>query len=240
MIEICRDHSTNVKRWRDGTDGAALVRGRHDRSQEAVPPRQRSPASQGPPRCTRSPRHGACHTRSLRYERRWPHSPSSRWPSPKFHGGRDILGTRGCVEKVTPAKIAAAERQQKALEMKRTGATYQSIANALGYRNRSSAADAVTRAFRDTVSKETANEIRLIELARLDSMWIVLWPLALSGDLKAAIDRCLRIMKRRASDLWHGCTPENGSSHDYRGRFPEGDRGGRTSDRCFRGSARRR
>ena len=24
-------------------------------------------------------------------KRRWPHSRSSRWPSPKFHGGRDIL-----------------------------------------------------------------------------------------------------------------------------------------------------
>jgi hypothetical protein len=77
-------------------------------------------------------------------------------------------GTRGCVEKVTPAKIAAAKRRQKALEMKRTGATSQSIANALGYRNRSSSADAVTCALRDTVSKETANEIRLIELAWLD------------------------------------------------------------------------
>ena len=54
--------------------------------------------------------------------------------------------------------------------MKKIGATYQSIANALGYRNRSSAADALTRALRDTVSKETANEIRLIELERLDSM----------------------------------------------------------------------
>jgi hypothetical protein len=107
-------------------------------------------------------------------------------------------GTRGCVERVTPAKIVAAERQQKALEMKRTGATYQQIAYALGYRNRSSAADAVTRAMRDTVSKETANELRLLELARLDSMWMVLWPLTLKADLKA-IDRCLRIMERRAA-----------------------------------------
>jgi hypothetical protein len=106
--------------------------------------------------------------------------------------------TRGCVERVTPAKIAAAERQQKALEMKRIGATYQQIANALGYRNRSSAADAVTRALRSTISKETANELRLIELARLDTMWIVLWPQVLAGDLKA-VDRCLRIMERRAA-----------------------------------------
>jgi hypothetical protein len=107
-------------------------------------------------------------------------------------------GTRGCVEKVTPAKISAAERQQKALEMKRTGATYQQIANALGYRNRSSSADAVTRALRATVSKETAHELRLIELARLDAMWLVLWPRVLSGDLNA-VDRCLRIMERRAA-----------------------------------------
>jgi hypothetical protein len=56
----------------------------------------------------------------------------------------------------------------------------------------------VTRALRDTVSKETANELRALELDRLDSMWIVVWPLVLQGDLKA-IDRCLRIMERRAA-----------------------------------------
>ncbi len=37
MIEICRDHSTNVKRWRDGPDGAAVMRRRHGRSLQALP-----------------------------------------------------------------------------------------------------------------------------------------------------------------------------------------------------------
>jgi hypothetical protein len=41
MISICRDHSANVKRWRDG---AALVRRRNGRGRQAVPPRQRPPA----------------------------------------------------------------------------------------------------------------------------------------------------------------------------------------------------
>ncbi len=77
--------------------------------------------------------------------------------------------TRGCVEKVTPAKILAAERQQKALEMKKFGATNQAIPNALGYRNRSSAADAVTRALRGSVSNETANEIRHVQTPELSS-----------------------------------------------------------------------
>jgi len=36
MIEICRDHSTNVKRWRDGPNGAALVRCRDGRSRQTV------------------------------------------------------------------------------------------------------------------------------------------------------------------------------------------------------------
>jgi hypothetical protein len=61
-----------------------------------------------------------------------------------------------------------------------------------------SAADAVTPTMRATVSKETANELRRIELARLVSMWMAVYPKALNGDLKA-VDRCLRIMECRAA-----------------------------------------
>ena len=41
MISICRTHASNVKNWRDGHDGAALVRRRDGRGRQAVPPRQR-------------------------------------------------------------------------------------------------------------------------------------------------------------------------------------------------------
>jgi hypothetical protein len=106
--------------------------------------------------------------------------------------------TRGCVERATPAKIAAAERQAKALELRKSGATFESIALALGYKNRSSAADAVTRALRDTVPAELVNEVRFIENLRLDEMFKRTYTKAMQGDLKA-VDSCLRIMARRAA-----------------------------------------
>src|SRR5262249_3389812 len=62
MIEICREHSKNVTRWRDH-NGAALVRGRHDRSREAIPPRQRPSAPAPPSRRARRVLHRECHCR---------------------------------------------------------------------------------------------------------------------------------------------------------------------------------
>ena len=49
MICIARDHSRNVKNWQSGQHGAALVRRRHGRSRQAVPPRQRAPAPRRSP-----------------------------------------------------------------------------------------------------------------------------------------------------------------------------------------------
>jgi hypothetical protein len=106
--------------------------------------------------------------------------------------------TRGCVEKATPAKIAAAERQRNALELRMAGATFQAIADALGYGNRSSATDAITRALRDTTPKELTDEVRRIENERLDALWRPMYLRAIGGDY-LAVDRCLRIMARRAA-----------------------------------------
>ena len=108
------------------------------------------------------------------------------------------IRTRGCVERATPAKIDAAERQAKALELRKGGATFQSIADRLAYRNRSSAADAVTRALRDTVPRELAKELRELENLRLDAMFAAVYPKAIQGTGKA-VDTCLRIMARRAA-----------------------------------------
>ena len=62
MIGICRDHSRNVKRWRGRSDGAALVRCRNGRSEQAVPPRQRTPPPAHPPSSARK----ACRRRNCR------------------------------------------------------------------------------------------------------------------------------------------------------------------------------
>jgi hypothetical protein len=106
--------------------------------------------------------------------------------------------TRGCVERATPAKIAAAERQRKAVELRMAGLTFQAIADTLGYANRSSATDAVTRALRDTVPKELTDELRQIENQRLDRLYGPMYARALAGDHRA-VDACLRIMARRAA-----------------------------------------
>ena len=82
VISICREHISNIKRWRRA-DGAALVRG-HGRGRQAVPPRQRSLAPQraayrARPACGRRDRH---RTRSQRNRDR---SLTIAGPLPTFH-----------------------------------------------------------------------------------------------------------------------------------------------------------
>jgi hypothetical protein len=78
------------------------------------------------------------------------------------------------------------------------GATYQAIADSLGYGNRSSAADAIMRAMKATVPKELTDEVRRMENERLDRLWGPMWVKALNGDTRA-VDSYLRIMARRAA-----------------------------------------
>ncbi len=91
MIEISRDHSTNVKRWRDGQMVLRWCAAGDGRGVQAVPPRQRLHA---PPRVAQSPRSP---------RRRGPHPDRLQQggrcltitgPPPKFHGTRDILPAR--------------------------------------------------------------------------------------------------------------------------------------------------
>jgi hypothetical protein len=92
-----------------------------------------------------------------------------------------------------------AEQQRKALELRKAGATYDQIADQLGLANRSVAWKLVKTAI-DEITREAAEEVLALELARLDSMLLGLWTKAKAGD-PAAVDRALRIMDRRASFL---------------------------------------
>ncbi len=91
------------------------------------------------------------------------------------------------------------ERRQRALEMRRTGASFLQIAKKLEYRNPAEAARDVTKLLTATV-RETSEEVRAVELARLDGLMVTLWPSARRGDLQA-VDRVLKIMERRAKLL---------------------------------------
>lgn len=103
----------------------------------------------------------------------------------------------------SPNDPAAKERRGRALELHLAGASYQAIANALGYGNKGTAYAAVQKALKDAQSEQAAAAVAehaQSELARLDAMLTGLWPKARKGDL-GAVDRVLKIEERRAQIL---------------------------------------
>jgi transcriptional regulator len=95
--------------------------------------------------------------------------------------------------------VNALDRQLKALELRKAGVSYDEIANALGFKWRSSAFAAVKRALKE-VKREPCQELIVLEAERLDKMQTALWAKAQHGDY-GAIDRILKIMQRRAELL---------------------------------------
>lgn len=94
------------------------------------------------------------------------------------------------------------ENAVNALELRKRGASYRQIAKALDCAT-STAHELVQTAMRDTL-QEPADEVRQIELERLDLMLKALLPRALDSDDKGQA-RCaemvLKLMDRRASYL---------------------------------------
>lgn len=95
--------------------------------------------------------------------------------------------------------VNALDRQLTALRLRRAGVPYADIAKELGYAGRDGAHRAVKAALRKTL-QEPADELRALELERLDALQMALWPRAQKGD-KVAIDQVLKIMERRAKLL---------------------------------------
>lgn len=116
---------------------------------------------------------------------------------------------------------AVAERRSEAIKMRRDGVRYEDIAAALGYNSRGAAVQDVQRALATMVS-EPAEELRALELQRLDAMWQAALevlvrehitvsngkvvtlngePIKDDGPVLNAIDRLLRIQERRAKLL---------------------------------------
>jgi hypothetical protein len=94
-------------------------------------------------------------------------------------------------------RVTQTLKQAQALNMRIAGASYDQIAQALGYVNRSGAWHAVEVALTRTI-QEPADQVRQIELARLDR-----WLMNIDAQIRAgsleALDRGLRIMARRAA-----------------------------------------
>jgi transcriptional regulator len=99
----------------------------------------------------------------------------------------------------TSEAIANKATAIEALELRKAGATYEAIAQQLGYSNRNSAHRAVQTLLRRRTT-ENVDELRVLENERLDDLLRAVYDVALAGGDKA-IDKVLRIMERRAR-MW--------------------------------------
>jgi hypothetical protein len=100
----------------------------------------------------------------------------------------------------SPRRLLAVERQVNALRLRARGHTYGQIAAALGYASRRGAHNAVSRMTR-RVTRARVDEVELlVDLQRVDELFLPMFARALAGDL-AAIAGCLGLMEWRAALL---------------------------------------
>ena len=92
--------------------------------------------------------------------------------------------------------IEAYERDQKALELRKEGHSYESISEQLGYSTRSASYKAVMRRLRE-VDRPAVSMLRELEVQRLDAMLYVVWNDVLQGDA-GAVSTALKISERRS------------------------------------------
>lgn len=91
-------------------------------------------------------------------------------------------------------RILAKEKQRRALEMRKAGATYDAIAASMGYASKSGARAAVVSAMGELI-QEPAKELRTIQYERLNHMLVVLWAKINNGD-ERAIQTALSVMDK--------------------------------------------
>lgn len=98
--------------------------------------------------------------------------------------------------RTTPKRIEKDERQAAAMNLRKCGVPYDRIAAELGYASASGAYEAVKAGLMKTL-REPADELRQLELDRLDAMLEAISENVMAGDLDS-IAAALRISERRA------------------------------------------
>ena len=94
-------------------------------------------------------------------------------------------------------QLDALDRQLEALKKRKAGQSFESIAKDLGYAKASGAYHAVMAALKKTL-QEPADELRMLEVERLDELLKTHWE---NRRQPQVTDRILRIMERRAKLL---------------------------------------
>lgn len=92
------------------------------------------------------------------------------------------------------------EKERQVVELRRAGATFDDIAKATGYATPQGAYLAYHRAMKRTLVEAGTDEMRELELDRLDRMQRAVWGKAMQGDTQA-ITTALKILDRRARYL---------------------------------------
>lgn len=95
-------------------------------------------------------------------------------------------------------KVLARQREAQAVKLRINGAEYAEIGALLGI-SKQAAWKLVSNYLKATRAQtgEDANVLRDLELQRLDALYMAMHPQAVKGN-QGAVDRCLRIMERRA------------------------------------------
>lgn len=101
--------------------------------------------------------------------------------------------------KTSQRLIEANQKAADAMTLRIAGATYQQIADKLNYADPSGAQKAVERAMQRTI-QEPADQLRQLELERLDKLWLGIYPKASQGE-PVLVDRAIKIMDHRAKLL---------------------------------------
>ena len=96
-------------------------------------------------------------------------------------------------------KLAALEKRKQALQLAIAGVDYQTIADRVGYNSRQAAHAAVKSALVETL-RPPSDELRQMQLTRLDEMIKYLWSQVSKGNYNA-VDRIIKIEERRAKLL---------------------------------------
>ena len=88
----------------------------------------------------------------------------------------------------------------EAVKLRKLGMPFQQIAERVGYNSRQAAHQAVTTALAEIRERtaESADDLRTLELERLDHLWQIAFAEAATNRNMRAIDTLLRISERRA------------------------------------------
>lgn len=113
-----------------------------------------------------------------------------------------------------PRSVECIDWHRRAVEMRTQGHTYQQIADACGV-SMSAAYKAVCTYLEQTraIAREAAEEVRRIELDRLDRMLAAVAPKAEDGDLQA-VQTAIKLQERRAKLLGLDAPAETRTTHD--------------------------